>query len=72
MELVSDLGQVEVHFGLVEDKVNIGVRKVHGFAPNVPWAQKSFWPHSMNLLGDVFQMEGHSGLLGDSINLHAR
>jgi hypothetical protein len=25
--------------------------------PNVPWAQKSFWLHSMDLLGDVGQME---------------
>jgi hypothetical protein len=30
MELLSDLGQVEAHFGLLEDSVNIGVRKVHG------------------------------------------
>jgi hypothetical protein len=30
MELLSDLGQVEAHFGLLEDGVNIGVGKVHG------------------------------------------
>jgi hypothetical protein len=29
MELLSDQGQVEAHFGLLEDSVNIGVRKVH-------------------------------------------
>jgi hypothetical protein len=30
MELLINLGQVEAHFGLLEDGVNIGVRKVHG------------------------------------------
>jgi hypothetical protein len=30
MELIIDLGQVEAHFGLLEDGVNIVVRKVHG------------------------------------------
>jgi hypothetical protein len=30
------------------------------FAPNVPYAQKSFWTHPMVLLGDEAQVEGHS------------
>jgi hypothetical protein len=42
------------------------------FAPNVPWEQKSFWLHPMDILGDVGQMEAHFGLFEDSVNLHIR
>jgi hypothetical protein len=42
------------------------------FAVNVPGAQKSFWPHPMDLLGDVGQMEARFGLFGDSVNLNTR
>jgi hypothetical protein len=27
------------------------------FAPNIPYAQKSFWMHPMVLLGDVAEVE---------------
>jgi hypothetical protein len=42
------------------------------FAPNIPWAQKSFWTHRMVLLGDVAQMEARFGSFGDSANLDSR
>jgi hypothetical protein len=41
------------------------------FAPNVPWAQKSFWMHPMVLLGYEAQLETHFSLFGDSANLDA-
>jgi hypothetical protein len=42
------------------------------FAPNVPWAWKSFWVHPMVLLGDVGQVEAHFDPFGDSVNLSTR
>jgi hypothetical protein len=44
---------------------------VHGFAPNVPLAQKSFWMHPMILLGDEAQVEACLSPFGDSANLDA-
>ena len=41
-------------------------------APNVPWAQKSFWRNPMVVLGDEAQVEAHLGLFGDSVTLDAR
>ena len=42
------------------------------FAPNVPWAWKSFWAHPMVLLADVSHVEARFGPFGDSVNLGAR
>jgi hypothetical protein len=42
------------------------------FVPNVPYAWKSFWTHTMELLGDVGHVESCFGLFGDSANLDAR
>jgi hypothetical protein len=42
------------------------------FAPNVPYAQKSFWIHPILLLGDEAQVEACFGPFGDSANLDAR
>jgi hypothetical protein len=47
MDLQGDIGQMEV------DSVNLHIRWVHGFAPNMQQAQKSVWAHPMVLLGDV-------------------
>ena len=41
------------------------------FAPNVPWAWKSFWAHLMVLVGDVSDVEGRFGPFGDSVKLDA-
>jgi hypothetical protein len=71
MELLGDVGQVEDRFDSVGDGVNlseIGAR----FAPNVPWAWKSFWAYLMELLGNVSQMEAHFGSFGGSVNLNTR
>jgi hypothetical protein len=42
------------------------------FAPNVPWAWKSFQSHLMVLLGDIGQVEARFGLFEDSVHLGAR
>jgi hypothetical protein len=57
-----------VYFEMVLISASVGA----WFAPNVPWEQKSFWPHLMDLLGDVGKMEAHFGLFEDSVNLHVR
>jgi hypothetical protein len=35
--------------------------------PNVPWVQKLFWPHPMELLGDVGHVESRFGLFGNGV-----
>jgi hypothetical protein len=40
--------------------------------PNVPYIQKSFLIHQMELLGDGAQMEARFGSFGDSANLDSR
>jgi hypothetical protein len=42
------------------------------FAPNVPWAWKSFQAHPMVLLGDIGQVEARFGPFAESVNLGAR
>jgi hypothetical protein len=42
------------------------------FAPNVPWAQKSFWMHPLVLLGDKALVEARFGPFGDCANLDGR
>ena len=42
------------------------------FAPNVPWAQKLCWTHSMKLLGDVGHVESCFGPFGDGVSVGAR
>jgi hypothetical protein len=38
----------------------------------IPWAQKSFWTHPMELLGDVGLAKFHFGLFGDGVSVSAR
>jgi hypothetical protein len=42
------------------------------FAPNIPYAQKSFWTHSMILLGNVALVEACFSLFGDNVSVGAR
>jgi hypothetical protein len=35
MDLQGGMGQIEAHFDLFRDSVNLHARLVHGFAPNV-------------------------------------
>jgi hypothetical protein len=65
------LDQVEDHFSLFRDSVNLDARLVHGFALNVPLVQKSFWAQPMVLLCDVGRVETRFGPFGDSVNLDA-
>jgi hypothetical protein len=67
MELLGDVGHVEYCYGPIGDGVSIGGREVHGFAQNVPLAQKLFWMHPI-----VHLVEANFGLFGDSANLDAR
>jgi hypothetical protein len=48
MELLGDVVHVESRFDPFGDSVCVSA----GFAPNVPWAQKTVWTHLMTLLGD--------------------
>jgi hypothetical protein len=58
---------ISVHLEIVLTLTQIGAR----FAPDVQYAQKSFWTHPMELLGDVGQVETRFGTFGDSVNLSA-
>ena len=42
------------------------------FAPNVPWAWKSFWAHPMGLLANVGQEEARFDPFGNSVNVGVR
>jgi hypothetical protein len=66
------LDQVEDHFSLFRDSVNLDARLVHGFALNVPLVQKSFWAQPMVLLCDVGRVETRFGPFGDSFNFRTR
>jgi hypothetical protein len=45
---------------------------VHGFALNIPQAQKSFWTDPIERLGDVGHVESHFGPFRDSVSIGAR
>ena len=72
MVLLGDVGEVEAHFSLFGDSVNLDVRLVHGLCQNAPQAQKSIWMHPMVLQRDVGQVEPRFSPFGDSVNLNAR
>ena len=60
MVLLGGEAQLEARFGPFGDSANLDTRWVHGFAPNVPLARKSFWTHPMELLGDMGHVESRS------------
>ena len=72
MQLLGDVGLVESCFSPFGFSVSVGARYVHGFAPNVPYARKSFWMHPMELLGDVGHLESRFFSFGDSVSVGAR
>jgi hypothetical protein len=72
MVLLGDEVQVDARFGPFGDSANLDARLVHGFALNIPLAQKSFWTHLIEHLGDVGQVESHFGLFRDSVSIGAR
>jgi hypothetical protein len=58
---------ISVHLEIVLISSKIGAR----FVPNIPWALKSFWAHSMEFLVDMGQAEARFGTFEDSVNLGA-
>jgi hypothetical protein len=66
MVLLGDEAQVDAHFSLFGDTANLDARLVHGFALNIPHAQKSFWAHPIEHLGDLGHVESHFGPFGES------
>jgi hypothetical protein len=59
MELLGDMGQLEGHFSLHGDGVNLSEIDAW-FVLKVPWAWKLFWVHPIELLGNMAQMEARS------------
>jgi hypothetical protein len=72
MVLLHDEAQVDARLGPFGDIANLDTRSVHGFAPNRPQAQKSFWTHPIEHLGDVGHVEYHFGLFRDIVSISAR
>jgi hypothetical protein len=63
---------VDARFGPFGDSTNLDARLVHGFALNIPQAQKSFWILPIEHLGDVGHVESHFGPFGESLSFGAR
>jgi hypothetical protein len=72
MVLLGDEAQVDARFGLFGDSANLDARLVHGFALNIPQAQKSFWTHPIEHLGDVGHAKSHIGSFRDSVGIGVR
>jgi hypothetical protein len=72
MVLLGDEDQVDARFGLFRDSANLDARLVHGFALNIPHAQKSFWTHPIEHLGDVGHVESHFSPFSDSVSISVR
>ena len=68
MELLGDVGHVEVRFGPFGDSVSVSEDKCTICAKHT-MAQKSFWTHQKVLLGDEAQTEARFGPFGDSASL---
>ena len=65
MVLLGVQAQVDACFSLFGDSANLD-------APNVPWSQKPFWTHPMELLGDVGLVESRLIPFGDNVSVGAR
>jgi hypothetical protein len=63
---------VQARFGPLGDSVSVSAGNVHGFVPNIPQAQKSFWTHPMVLLGDEAQVEARLSPFRDNVSVGAR
>jgi hypothetical protein len=69
MELLDDEAQVDACFCPFGDSANLDARLVHGYALNIPHAQKLFWTHPIEHLGDVGHVESHFGPFRDSVSI---
>jgi hypothetical protein len=72
MVFLGDEAQVDARFGSFGDSANLNARLVHGFALNVPQAQRSLWTHPIEHLGDLGHEESHFDLFGESLSIGAR
>jgi hypothetical protein len=72
MVLLGDEAQVDARFGPFGDSANLDAILVHGFALNIPHAQKSFWTHPIEHLGDMGHVEPHFSPFRDSVSIGAR
>jgi hypothetical protein len=72
MVRLGDEVQVDARFGLFGDSPDLNARLVHGFALNIPHAQKLFWTHPIEHLGDVGHVKSRFGPFTDSISIGAR
>jgi hypothetical protein len=63
---------VNARLDLFGDSANLDARLVHGFALNIPQAQKSFLTHPIEHLGDVGHVESHFGPFRDYVSIGAR
>ena len=68
---LGDEAQVEARFGL-SDIVLISTQDRCTVCVEVPFAQKSFWTHPLELLGAVGHVESHFFPFGDNVNVSAR
>jgi hypothetical protein len=71
MVVLRDEVQVDARFGPFGDSANLDAILVHGFALNIPQAQKSFWTHPIEHLGDVGHVESHFGPFRDNLSIGA-
>jgi hypothetical protein len=72
MVLLDDEAQVDARFSPFGDSANLEARLVHGFALNIPHAQKSFWTHPIEHLGDVGYVESYFSPFRDSVSISVR
>jgi hypothetical protein len=72
MVLLGNEAQVDACFGPFGDSANLDARFVHGFALNIPHAQKSFWTHPIEHLGDLGHVESHFGPFRESLSIGER
>jgi hypothetical protein len=63
---------VDASFSLFGDHANLHAILLHGFALNIPQAQKSFWTHPIEHLGDLGHVESYFDPFGESLSTGAR
>jgi hypothetical protein len=80
MKLQGNGGLLESQFGPFGYSVTVGNqfgeckclhKIVARFAPNIPYAWKSFWTHQIELLGEVSRVEPRFGPFRDSVSVGA-
>jgi hypothetical protein len=72
MVLLGDEALVYSCFSPFGDSANLDARWVHGFALNIPQAQKSCWTHPIEHIGVVGHVKSHFGLFRDSVSISVR